>query len=131
MRKLACPAGIILDSRGGGGIRSHWKESPEIPVRSNSEGHGPALRNADSRPDDEFELRGVLHFDAEVAVLTRHTDSTGNHKEWRFVLNERYSGLQPEGPIHGYLFRGDAARSSGYPCRLDKSCNGSGQLSPE
>jgi len=24
---------------------------------------------------------------------------------------------------HGNLFRGDAARSSGYPCRLDKSCN--------
>ena len=55
MGKLACLAGIILDSRGGRGIRSLWKETPEMPVRSNSEGHGLALRNADSGPDDEFE----------------------------------------------------------------------------
>src|SRR5712664_3767046 len=37
--------GIILDSRGGRGIRSHWKESPEIPVRSKNEGDGHDLGN--------------------------------------------------------------------------------------
>ncbi len=38
--------GIILDSRGGRGIRSHWKESPEIPVRSKNQGDGHDFRNA-------------------------------------------------------------------------------------
>src|SRR4029077_1743631 len=44
--------GIILDSRGGRGIRSHWKESPEIPVRSQNQGDGHDLRNEARGPND-------------------------------------------------------------------------------
>jgi hypothetical protein len=40
------PTGIILDSRGGRGIRSYWEESPEIPIRSQNQGDGRDLRNA-------------------------------------------------------------------------------------
>src|SRR5216684_1103065 len=95
--------GMILESRGGRGIRSHWEESPKIPLRCNTEG----------------------------TLFSRYANSAGNHEEGRFLINEGYCGLQPEGPIHGYSFRGDAARSSGYPCRLDKSCNRSGQPWPD
>ena len=73
----------------------------------------------------------MLFYDTEGTLLTRYTDSAGNHEESRFVINERYCGLQPEGPIHGNLFRGDALRPSGYPRRLDKSCNRSGQPAPD
>jgi len=58
LRLAALQAGcgvIIHDSRGGRGIRSHWKESPEIPVRSKNQGDGHDLRNAASGPNDGFE----------------------------------------------------------------------------
>jgi hypothetical protein len=73
----------------------------------------------------------VSYVDTEGAVLRRHTDFARNHEERRFVIDERYCGVQPEGPIHGNLFRGDTARPSGYPSGLDKSLNRSGQLSPD
>src|ERR1700736_2682611 len=60
----------------------------------------------------------------EGAILSRHTDSAGNHQKRCFVNNERYCRLQPEGRIHGYLCRGEAARTKGYPCRMDKSVSG-------
>jgi len=47
------------------------------------------------------------------------------------VINQRHRDLQPERPIHGNLFRGDAPRPSGYPCSLDKSYSHSGQPSPD
>src|SRR5712671_378704 len=52
---------------------------------------------------------GGSHIDAKMAILRRDTDSAGNHEEWRCVTNGRHCDLQPEGPIHGSFFRGDAA----------------------
>src|SRR5712675_3126296 len=99
----------------------HSNTTREIPVRGNSQGYGRGFRDAACWPDDGFERRRVSYVDKEGAILRRDTDSAGNHEERRFIINERYCGLQPEGPIHGNLFRGDAARPSGYPCRLDKA----------
>src|SRR5712672_2048704 len=93
------------------------------PFVATVKANGPGFRDAPCWPDDGFERRRVPYVDAKGAILRRHADSVGNREGWRCAINERYCGLQPEGPIHGNLFRGDAARSSGYPCRLDKSCN--------
>src|SRR5258708_31986825 len=61
--------------------------------------------------------------------LRRHADSVGNHEELPCAINERYFGLQPEGPLHGNLFRVDVVRSTGSLFVLVENCKAINSLS--